>query len=63
MTLDAVINVRDFANMIIVAGFAGFIGAPIGWLLGEGLVAIFKKVKEHRQKKKEQSKKVDAVIE
>ena len=56
--MDAVINVRDFANMIIIARFAGFIGAPIGWLLGEGLVLLLKKVKERRQKKK-----VDAVIE
>ena len=45
------ITLQDFANLIIVYGFAGFIGLPIGWLL------------EHRQKKKEQKTKVDAVIE
>ena len=55
------ISLQDFASLIIVYGFAGFIGLPIGWLLGEGVIAIFKKIKEHRQKKKET--KVKAVIE
>ena len=57
------ITLQDFASLIIVYGFAGFIGLPIGWLLGEGVILIFKKVKEHWQKKKEQKTKVDAVIE
>ena len=57
------ITMQDFANMIIVFGFAGIIGLPIGWLLGEAIISIFKKIKEHRQKKKEQKTKVDAVIE
>lgn len=55
------ISLQDFASLIIVYGFAGFIGLPIGWLLGEGVIAIFKKIKEHHQKKKET--KVEAVIE
>ena len=55
------ISLQDFASLIIVYGFAGFIGLPIGWLLGEGVIAIFKKIKKHRQKKKET--KVEAVIE
>ena len=55
------ISLQDFASLIIVYGFAGFIGLPIGWLLGEGVIAIFKKIKQHHQKKKET--KVEAVIE
>ena len=55
------ISLQDFASLIIVYGFGGFFGLPIGWLLGEGVIAIFKKIKEHRQKKKET--KVEAVIE
>ena len=57
------ITLQDFASLIIVYAFAGFIGLPFGWLLGEGVIHIFKKIREHRQKKKEQKPKVDAVIE
>ena len=46
------ISVQDFANMIIVAGFAGFIGLTFGALIGQGVVVIAKKIAEHRKQKK-----------
>ena len=46
------ISVQDFANMIIVAGFAGFIGMTMGALIGQGVVVITKKIAEHRKQKK-----------
>ena len=54
------ITLQDFANMIIVYGFAGFIGVTLGALLGEGIVQIIKAIIKHRKEKKN---KVGAVVE
>lgn len=54
------ITMQDFANLIIVYGFAGLIGVTLGGLLGEGICQIIKAVIAHRKEKK---KKVEAVIE
>ncbi len=54
------ITMQDFANLIIVYGFAGLIGVTFGGLLGEGIVQIIKAIIAHRKEKK---KKVDAVVE
>ena len=46
------ISVQEFASMIIVAGFAGFIGMTFGALIGQGVIVIAKKIAEHRKQKK-----------
>ena len=54
------ISLQDFASLIIVYGFAGFIGVTLGALLGEGVVQIIKAIIKHQKEKKN---KVDAVVE